>query len=189
MLPARLKSPGGVPQTAPPSDSDQSARWKLPQPPAAKALLQVPWRRFPELGSGPLFFSFVPRLELLACPHAKFLLAVFYAYLIKQIRQSSHARGRDMRELPLVELANRRIEALQQSQSTARDSRFDHAPVVTLALPRNQVALFHAVQQSCHVRVVRNHAFRDAAAGQPLRLCAAQNAEHIVLCAGWAFVF
>src|SRR5713226_4251581 len=95
----------------------------------------------------PIIFLLCTAIRL-AClsPTAKFSLAAFRADRIQQIRQGSYACGRHMRELPLVELANRRIEALQQFQSAARDSRLNHAPIVTLPLPRDHVALFHAVQ-------------------------------------------
>jgi hypothetical protein len=100
---------------------------------------------------------------------------------IQQIRQDFHAPGSHVRELPLVQLANHRIEALQQLQSAARNSRFHHSPIVALPLARNQLAFFHAIQQTRYVRVVRNHALAYAAAGQPLRFRPAQYAQHVVL--------
>src|ERR1700676_3422702 len=130
----------------------------------------------------PHFFSFVvTRFETLLCPAANLSLAALLANLIQQSRQTPHARCPDVRELPLVELANGRIKLFYQFQAAARDSRFHYAPVVALALPRDQLSLFHTVQQTSHIRVVRNHPLPDTAARQAVRLCTAQDAQYIVL--------
>src|SRR6266849_980582 len=86
------------------------------------------------------------------------------ADLIEQIRQCLHSRGGHMRELPLVKPAYRRIEPLQALQAGGSNPCFHHAPIVTLALARNQTPLLHAIEQPRHVRVVGDHAFADAAA-------------------------
>src|SRR5258708_28552770 len=190
MLPARSKSPDAAPQTAPRNGSDRSARWKLLRP-AAKAPRQVRSPELVERRSGPLFsslcISFLPRTgKSSRAPSENRSLALGRADFVKQIRQCSHAPAPHVRKLPLVKFAHSRVEALQQFQPAACNSRFHHAPIVTLALPRNQVALFHTVQQACYVRIVRNHALGDAAARQPLRLRAAQDTQHIVLRAGKA---
>jgi hypothetical protein len=58
-----------------------------------------------------------------------------------------------------------------------------------LALADDEGALFHAVEEASHVRVVRNHMITDAAAGQSVRLGAAENAKNIVLSASKASGF
>jgi len=64
-----------------------------------------------------------------------------------------------------------------------RDARLYDAAVVGLAFAGNQVALFHAVEEARHVRVVRNHTVSDATAGQSCGLGTAENAKDIVLSA------
>jgi len=61
---------------------------------------------------------------------------------------------------------------------------FYDAAVVGLAFAGNQAALFHAVEEARHVRVVRNHAVSDATAGQSFGLGPAENAKDIVLSTG-----
>jgi hypothetical protein len=89
-------------------------------------------------------------------------------------------------ELALVKLANRLIETFQKSKARGSDAGFDDAAVVGLSGARDEAALFHAVEKTGHVRVVGNHAFADAAAGEAGRFGAAKNAEDVVLGAGEA---
>ena len=91
-----------------------------------------------------------------------------------------------MPELAFVEIVHRLVESFQQAKSLRRDARLYNAPVVGLALPGDEAALFHAVEEAGHVRVVRNHAVADAAAGQAGGLGAAKNAKDIILGAGEA---
>jgi hypothetical protein len=84
-------------------------------------------------------------------------------------------------ELALVKLANRLIETFQKSESRWGDAGFDDAAVVGLALAHDEAALFHAVEEACHVRVMRNHAFADAAAGEACWFSATENAKDVVL--------
>ena len=86
-----------------------------------------------------------------------------------------------MPELTLVKLTNRLIQAFEQLEPLRRDSRFHHATVVLLPLPRDQRALFHAVEQPRHVRIVRDHAVSDGAARQTFGLRSAQDPQHVVL--------
>jgi hypothetical protein len=92
-------------------------------------------------------------------------------------------------ELTLVKLANRLIETFQKSETRGSDSGFDDAAVVGLAGARDEAALLHAVEKAGHVRVVGNHAFADAAAGEACRFGATENAEDVVLGAGEAMRF
>ena len=61
------------------------------------------------------------------------------------------------------------------------DARLYHAAIVGLALPGDQAALFHAVEEPRHVRVVRNHTLADGTASQATRLGPAKNAQDVVL--------
>ena len=91
-----------------------------------------------------------------------------------------------MAELALVKLANRLIETFKKSEARRGDAGFDDAAVNGLASAGDEAALLHAVEEAGHIRVVRNHALTDAAAGEAIGLCAAKNAEDVVLCAGKA---
>lgn len=91
-----------------------------------------------------------------------------------------------MAELLLVELANRLIETFQKSESRGSYAGFDDASVVGLARTSDEASLFHAVEEAGHVRVVRDHAIADAAAGEAFGFGAAKNAEDVVLRAGEA---
>jgi len=85
-----------------------------------------------------------------------------------------------------VKIVHRLVERFQQAESLRRNARFYDAAVVGLPFSGNEAALFHAVEQAGYVRVVRNHAVTDAAAGQAGGLGAAKNTEDIVLSAGKA---
>jgi hypothetical protein len=89
-----------------------------------------------------------------------------------------------MLKLPLVDFANRFVEAHQEIQARGRDARFYHAAIVFLTLARDQGAFFHAVEKARHVGVVGNHAFADVAASEPFGFGAAQDAQYVVLRAG-----
>jgi hypothetical protein len=86
-----------------------------------------------------------------------------------------------MVELALVKLANRLIETFEKSKARRSDAGFDDAAVIGLARAGDEAALLHAVKEAGHVRVVRNHAVTDAAAGEAMGLGAAKNAEDVVL--------
>jgi hypothetical protein len=86
-----------------------------------------------------------------------------------------------MVELALVKLANRMIETFEKSKARRGDAGFDDAAVIGLAGAGDEAALFHAVEEPGHVRVVRNHAVADAAASEAIGLGAAKNAEDVVL--------
>ena len=83
-------------------------------------------------------------------------------------------------ELALVKLANRLIETFEKSKARRSDAGFDDAAVIGLARAGDEAALLHAVKEASHVRVVRNHAVTDAAAGEAMGLGAAKNAEDVV---------
>jgi hypothetical protein len=86
-----------------------------------------------------------------------------------------------MVELALVKLANRMIETFEKSKARGGDAGFDDTAVIGLAGAGDEAALFHAIKEPGHVRVVRNHAVADAAASQAIGLGAAKNAEDVVL--------
>ena len=91
-----------------------------------------------------------------------------------------------MVELALVKLANRLIETFEKSKARRSDAGFDDAAVIGLARAGDEAALLHAVEEAGHIRVVRNHAVADDAAGEAIGLGAAKNAEDVVLRAGEA---
>jgi hypothetical protein len=103
------------------------------------------------------------------------------ADFFQQIRKNLQARNRHVPELALVKIVNRLIEGFKKVECLRRDARLYDAAVVSLAFAGNQAALFHAVKQARHVRVVRNHAVSDATAGQSFGLGPAENAKDIVL--------
>jgi len=72
------------------------------------------------------------------------------------------------------------------AESLWRDARFHDATVIGLAFTGNQAALFEAVKEPSHVRVVRDHTVTDAAAGQTFRCRATENAKDVVLSASEA---
>src|ERR1700732_331829 len=94
-----------------------------------------------------------------------------------------------MMELPLVELANGLIQALQNSQTFGSDAGPHHAAVVGLTLTRDHTAFLHAVEQAGDVRIVRDHAIADIPARESGGLGAAQDAQDVVLRAGEAVGF
>lgn len=102
-------------------------------------------------------------------------------YFRKQIRQCFDVRGSYVRELLAVQFTDRHIQLLQELQALAGDAGFDDAAVVGLPLAGDQAAFFHAVEEPGHVRVARDHAFRDGAAGKTVGFGAAKDAEHVVL--------
>jgi hypothetical protein len=75
-----------------------------------------------------------------------------------------------MVELALVKLANRMIETFEKSKARGGDAGFDDTAVIGLAGAGDEAALFHAIKEPGHVRVVRNHAVADAAASQAMGL-------------------
>ena len=92
-------------------------------------------------------------------------------------------------KLALVKPANWRIETFQESETRGCNAGFDDAAVVGLASAGDETAFFHAVEEASHVRVVRNHAVADAAAGEAFWLGATKDAENVVLRAGEAMGF
>jgi len=108
------------------------------------------------------------------------------ADFLQQLGECFQARSGDVVELALVQLANRLIETFQKSESRGGDAGFDDAAVIGLSLTTDETALLHAVEEAGHVRVVRDHAFADAAAGEACWLGATENAQDIVLRAGQA---
>src|SRR6266566_1780858 len=103
------------------------------------------------------------------------------ADFFQQIRKNLQARNRHVPELALVKIVNRLVQVFKKPQCLRRDARLHDAAVVGLPFPGNQAALFHAVEEARHVRVVGNHAVPDATAGQALGLGPAEDAKDIVL--------
>jgi len=94
-----------------------------------------------------------------------------------------------MAELALVKLANRLIETFEKGKARGGDAGFDDAAVIGLAGAGDEAALLHAVEETGHIRVVRNHAVADAGASEAFGLGAAKNAEDVVLRASKAMGF
>src|SRR5712692_4625522 len=103
------------------------------------------------------------------------------ADFLQQIEKNLQTCGRHMPELVFVKFANRLVEGFQKAECLRRDARLHDAAVVGLAYPGNQSALFQAIEEARHVRVVGDHAVTDAPAGQSFGLGAAKNTKDIVL--------
>src|SRR4051812_25130662 len=61
-----------------------------------------------------------------------------------------------------------RIELAQQLRSRRRDARTDDSAVLLFATPRDQPALLEAIEQASDIRIARDHARSDLAAGKTL---------------------
>ena len=94
-----------------------------------------------------------------------------------------------MAELPFVKVVNRLIQTPQEIKTLGGDARLDDATIVGLALPSDQAIFFHPVEQAGHVRIMRNHALSNVAAGQTVRLRTAQDPQDVILRAGEAVRF
>src|SRR5258708_36936164 len=89
-----------------------------------------------------------------------------------------------MPELALVKIGNWPVEGLEKAEPLRSDSGPNDAAVVGLAHSGNQAALFHAVEEAGHVRVVGDHAVPDSLARETCGLGTAKDAKNIVLRAG-----
>jgi hypothetical protein len=103
------------------------------------------------------------------------------ADFFQQIKEHLQTRGRHVPELALVKVENRLVQSFQKAECLWRDARLHDAAVVGLAFPRNQASLFHAVEETRHVRVVGNHAVANAPARQTFGFGSAENAKDVVL--------
>jgi len=100
---------------------------------------------------------------------------------LQQTGEHLQARGRNMAELALVELANGLVKTFQEIEARRGDAGLDDAAIFGVAGAGDETALFHAVEQAGHVRIVGDHAIPNAAAGEAGGLGAAEDAEDIVL--------
>jgi len=100
---------------------------------------------------------------------------------IQQFQQGLDPARFHVRKLGLMQLSNRLVQFLERGQSLRGNPCFNYPSIVFLSLTSNEPALFHAVEQSRHVWIVRDHALTDAAAEQAFGLCATQNAQYVVL--------
>src|SRR6266513_5538362 len=101
------------------------------------------------------------------------------AGFFQQIKKNLQTRNRHVPELAFVKIVNRLVQGFKKAECLRRDARLYDAAVVGLAFTGNEPALFHAVEEARQVRVVRNHAVRDAPAGQSFWLGPAENARDI----------
>src|SRR5579872_2410831 len=85
-----------------------------------------------------------------------------------------------MAELSLVHVGHWPIEFPQELQSLRGDARENHAAVFGFAAPRDQRALFEAVEQAGDVGVAGDHTLGNLAARQTFGR-ASQDAENVVL--------
>ena len=86
-----------------------------------------------------------------------------------------------MAELRAVNLVNPVLHLVQQVQSVPRDPRHHVAPVLTAALPHDQLRVFEAIEKACDVRNLPYQALRDFASAKTLRFGPAQNPKNVVL--------
>ena len=92
----------------------------------------------------------------------------------------------DALELPLVQGAHRTIKSFQKLKTLRCYISLNHATVVALAFASDEIAFFHPIQEAGNVRVARDHAFADFAAGQSRMTSAAKDTQYIVLGRGQA---
>ena len=89
-----------------------------------------------------------------------------------------------MVQLPAVEFLDGRVQFPEDPEPFRRDACFYDAPVFFFARARDQSPRFHAVEQSCNVRIARDHSAADLAAGEAFRPRTAKDAQDVVLCRG-----
>jgi hypothetical protein len=106
---------------------------------------------------------------------------IFLQDFIEQFDQQLEPRAGYVRELALVKVMNGLIERLQQLEPLWRDAGLYDASIIFLALASDQSTFLHAVEKTRHVWIMRNHAVGNAAARQPFRFGATQNAKRVVL--------
>ena len=102
-------------------------------------------------------------------------------HILEQIRQCLHAGGLHVGKLAFMKVPYRLVQLFQKRQAFRGNPGHDDPAVVFLAFARDQSALFHAIEQTRHVRIARNHPIADAAAQQADWFCAPQNAQYVVL--------
>ena len=91
-----------------------------------------------------------------------------------------------MAELLFVQFVDWSVELFEDLEAGRRNASLDNAAVLCLPLPRDEAALFHAVEEAGQVGVARDHAIADALAGKAVGSSAAQDAQDVVLSAGQA---
>jgi hypothetical protein len=87
-------------------------------------------------------------------------------------------------KLAAMQFAHRLVERLKQIKALGGDACFDHAAIIGLAFTSDEIAFFHAVEEAGDVRVMRNHAFAYATAGEAMGFSAAKNPQDVILRAG-----
>jgi len=112
------------------------------------------------------------------------LLRFWRQYFFQSAGQRFQARCTKAAKLPLMDFLHRPVKLAKNLKAIGGDASLDDAAVIALAFADNHAALFHAVEETCHVRVVGDHAITDAFAGEAGGLGSAKDAKDIVLGAG-----
>jgi hypothetical protein len=86
-----------------------------------------------------------------------------------------------MAELFPMNLVNPVLHLLQQLQPAPRDSCDDVTPIVTAALPHNQLCVFETIEKTSNVRDLAHQSLRDFAPTKTCGLRTAQNPKNVVL--------
>jgi hypothetical protein len=97
-----------------------------------------------------------------------------------QLHQGLQAFSSQVSQLLVVDLLDRFIESRQQCKSFVRNSSQHHPPILGFTAARRESSFFQPVQQSCDVRIPRNHAVPNFTAGKSLRR-STQNAQDVIL--------
>ncbi len=98
----------------------------------------------------------------------------------QKLREGPEPFPPQVAQLFAVDLLNRLIQPIHESEALRGDPSQYHAPVSAFAGAGNQAALFHAVEEPGHVGIAGNHAAGNLSAGEPLR-CASKDAQDVVL--------
>ncbi len=109
------------------------------------------------------------------------MLARLLAGRLQTGQQMLEACIPQMAKLATVGVGNRTVEGLQEREPRRRDVRSDHPPILRGSHACNQSATLQPVEESGHIRVVRDEALPDVTAGEAVRSRAAEDAEHAVL--------
>lgn len=87
----------------------------------------------------------------------------------------------EMAKLFPMNLVNPVLRLLQQMQAAPRNPGDDVAPVVTPALPDNELRVFEPIEKTGDVRDLPHQSFRYFTSAKTGRLRTAQNPENVVL--------
>jgi hypothetical protein len=86
-----------------------------------------------------------------------------------------------MAELFPVNLVNPVLDLIEQMQASPSDPCHDVTPVLTAALPDDQLRVFETIEKTRDVRDLPHQSFRDFTSAKARGLRPAQNSQNVVL--------